>query len=146
MFALMERAGFEAVGGTYFNLSSFPLAWILARWESVRGPEDEQALLGELKVPPCLINEGMKRLMDIERGLTRLLGRLPFGVSLACTGRKPFGALSTLPSVILENSASRSPASLALGGATRRAAVAKTLEAASAHGRGCDRPRHGKSQ
>lgn len=92
MRAMIEQLGFEWVTGTYFNLSSFPLAWLLARWNHLGGSDNQGAPLRELTVPPRWINKGMKLLMDVERGLTRVFGRLPLGVSLLCAGRKPTSA------------------------------------------------------
>ena len=89
MRSLLEQAGFEWVNGTYFNMSCFPLAWVLARWDRVRTTDDADTPIGELALPPRSINAGMKLLMDLERGLIRLFGRLPLGVSLLCVARRP---------------------------------------------------------
>ena len=86
---LLQEAGFAWVVGHYFNAVSFLPAWLLARRDRWHDGRDPESTLAEFSVPPFLINNGMKLLMAGERGLLRFVGRLPFGVSLLCVGRKP---------------------------------------------------------
>ncbi len=88
MWQFLDQSGFSCPVKTYFNMTSFPLAWLISRWDAWRGQVDAQGPLRELSVPPLLVNEGMKLLMTVERGLTRLFGRLPIGVTLLCVGQK----------------------------------------------------------
>jgi SAM-dependent methyltransferase len=109
MRTLLESAGFKWMSGTYFNAVSFLPAWLLAMRERLRPSRDMEAPLGELHVPPWPINEGMKLAMAVERGFTRLFGRLPFGVTLIALCRKSDNA-STADSAFVARDARKSRA------------------------------------
>lgn len=89
MRGFLKGTGFEDIWGTYFNLSSFPIAWISACLDRLRRHGIESEPLRELSLPPEWLNTLMKGIMTVERTATRMLGRLPIGVSLLCVGRKP---------------------------------------------------------
>jgi SAM-dependent methyltransferase len=90
--ALVGTSGLCWISGNYFNLVSFLPAWISARWDRVFGQTRPHERLEELALPPLGINSLMKGIMASERMAMRLFGRLPLGVSLICTARKPVGA------------------------------------------------------
>jgi len=101
MQGFLRAVGFDHLQGTYFNMSSFPLAWLLARCDRNRPAAGKPACqskpacrhsetpLRELSVPPRFVNHAMKLQMGIELFLTRTFGRLPFGVTLLCAATKP---------------------------------------------------------
>ncbi len=85
---LVEGAGLEWVGGSYFNAVSFLPAWMLSKLDRGRS-DDDGAPLGEITIPPFPINDLMKLTMACERLAVRLFGRMPLGVSLLAAARRP---------------------------------------------------------
>jgi len=85
----LEQAGFEWLGGTYFNMVLFLPVWLLALRDRLCPARDSDAPLGELAVPPFPISGAMKFLMTCERAAIRVFGRLPFGVTLLAMARRP---------------------------------------------------------
>lgn len=86
---LVEQAGFAWLQGTYFNVTCFVPAWLLAWWDRRRAVPTIDGPTRETALPPHLLNVAMGMMMAGERGLIRMLGRLPVGVSLMCVARKP---------------------------------------------------------
>jgi len=85
---MLEQVGFRWITGTYFNAVAFPLVWMQARWDSFFARHEATTPLAELSMPPRPINEVLKSLMALERTIIRIVGKLPWGVTLLCAARK----------------------------------------------------------
>jgi SAM-dependent methyltransferase len=96
---LLIGAGLEWRDGTYFNLTSFLPAWILARWQRRCRAEHDQSL-AELRLPPKWLDAVMNSAMCVERFAIQMAGRLPLGVSLLCTATRPAARRPTSRTIV----------------------------------------------
>jgi SAM-dependent methyltransferase len=89
--SLLSDIGFVQIRCTYFNSISFPPAFILAMIQKAKcfRRKEEIGVASELKIAGPGFNEIVLRLLNIERLIIKFAGRMPFGVTLLCTARKP---------------------------------------------------------
>jgi SAM-dependent methyltransferase len=87
----MEQAGFFVQRLTYTNATLFPALAIVRSIQRRRGLRTEQDAVGEISVPPALVNAIMTAVMRLEALWLRAFDA-PFGSSLLCLARKPVAA------------------------------------------------------
>lgn len=89
----LKKAGFLTLVETYFNALSFIPAFILALTNRLNSNKDEvsqaESRIGELQLPNIVLNQILLKLMTTERKIIKLVGSLPFGVTLLCIAWKP---------------------------------------------------------
>jgi len=90
----LRKIGFKIITSTYFNSISFLPAFIIAFYDrfsinkTIVLKNEEPA---ELQIPPILLNKFLLKLMNIETKIIKLVGKMPFGVSLLIIAQKPRG-------------------------------------------------------
>jgi SAM-dependent methyltransferase len=89
--SLLANIGFIQIRSTYFNCISFPLAFILAMIQRAKcfRRKEEIGIASELKIAGPGFDEIVLRLLNIERLIIKLFGRMPFGVGLLCVAKRP---------------------------------------------------------
>lgn len=85
----LSRAGLEPLRASYFNAPSFPPALLLAAIERALGPgREDDAEVGELRLPPAPLNRMLEWALRVEVAWIRRGGRIPLGVGAVLLARR----------------------------------------------------------
>jgi SAM-dependent methyltransferase len=86
--ALLGARGFGIVRITYTNAVLFAPMLAVRTWQRARGLRPEPEAVGDISVPPALVNEALALALRVESWWLRRLNN-PVGSSLLCLARKP---------------------------------------------------------
>jgi hypothetical protein len=73
---------------TYTNAALFPIMLTVRGVQRVMGLAPESEALGEITLPPRLVNAVLSGVLAVEAGIARTVP-MPVGSSLLCLARKP---------------------------------------------------------
>jgi len=91
---LSKEIGFNILSQSYYNVTSYFPALLLAKFDQLKGieniDENEKTIVGELKIPIKFVNQIMKMFIKFENELILNSVKLPFGVSTLFVLQKPY--------------------------------------------------------